>query len=339
MDFGVWSSVSVSSSDFVTSHSLLMQTSSAGGLYSTSNDLSRYLRSILYPTLLPRSVVNEWMKPHSWTASGSSSAYGMPWEILRSTKLTSDGRPIDVITKGGGLEGYFSMVVMIPEFNVGYSILVAGDYAALDNLNEKIIALLVPAVEDIVRAKIKKSYEGVYAAPGKNFYGPLDENFLVRLAVDDIGPGLRIANWTSNGTDFLSFYGKMKGMPNDTSQWTARLLPTGADWAPTVEIWRATAVPLKKAEDEKKIFDDYCFTDVDSLIYGGFSVEEFVFQSGPMGSMQQDGFKPALLTIEGLRQGMFKGEEYDDARESTTADQSDESQEANQWHQGNWVFK
>ncbi|RAO71034.1 uncharacterized protein BHQ10_007046 [Talaromyces amestolkiae] len=47
------------------------------GFYSTPNDLSRYLRSILRAELLPPSTINAWLKHHSWTDSSTSSAYGL----------------------------------------------------------------------------------------------------------------------------------------------------------------------------------------------------------------------------------------------------------------------
>lgn len=241
------------------------------------------------------------MKPHSWTSSGTSSAYGMPWEILRSTKLTRDGRPIDLITKSGALGGYFSTVAVIPEFGLGVTILVAGDSAALFDLRERLVALVVPAIEDLVRATIKKRYEGFYARVD-DWLGPLNRNWSLTLAVDDTGPGLRIRTWTSNGTDFLPVYGKLKGMPEDPTQWSARLLPTNIAWTADEEIWRLTAIPKRKESESGKVFDDYCMTDVDSLAFGGWPVEEFVF--GFFG--QDEGAGPGAVLMPGMRTELFK---------------------------------
>jgi hypothetical protein len=212
----------------------------------------------------------------------------MPWEILRSTKLTPDGRAVDIITKGGLLEGYYSSILMIPEFGIGVTILVAGDYPALVDLREKIIATLIPAVEKLVRDEIRKQYAGTWAN-WPNWWstkrsGP-DMNFSLKLEVDDTGPGLRVLDWFSNGTDFLPVYGRLKGMPEGT-KWQARLILTGVlpksdddddpdpDWS--AETWRLVVVPEKRAGEEKKVFDDFCLTDVDSLMYSGVSIELFV---------------------------------------------------------------
>ena len=239
--------------------------------------------------------------------SGSSSAYGMPWEILRSTKVTKDGRPIDIITKAGGLAGYSSIIAMIPEFNIGYSILVAGDYHGQVDLQERLVSVLVPAVDNISRAVVRQNYEGFYAAAELDS-GLIHDEFSIKLVVDDVGPGLRVSNWTSNHTDFLSVYGRITGMPKEPSQWTARLLPTGVQYGSNAQFWRLTAIPARKAGDEKKIFDDFCINDVDNLVYNGLSVEEFVFDNGPTPNPGGQGteFVPIRLTCTGLRAGYTK---------------------------------
>jgi len=164
------------------------------------------------------------MKPHSWT-SGTHSAYGMPWEMLRTTKLTPDGRGIDIITKGGSLTQYYTTIILIPEFGLGVTILVAGDYGALPDLRENVIATLVPAAEKLIRDEVRKVHSGLYASSHDSF-GPPDLNWSLKIDVDDIGPGLRVKDWISNGTDFMTVYGKFAGMPSDPTKWQARLLPT-----------------------------------------------------------------------------------------------------------------
>ena len=242
--------------------------------------------------------------------SGSSSAYGMPWEILRSTKVTQDGRPIDIITKAGGLAGYSSVIAMIPELNIGYSILVTGDYHAKLDLQERLVSILVPAVDKIARAVVRQNYEGFYATTEVD-HGLIHDEFSIKLVVDDVGPGLRLTNWTSNHTDFLSLYGRLTGMPQQPSQWTARLLPTGVQYGSTAQFWRLTAIPVRKAGEEKKIFDDFCINDVDNLVYNGLSIEEFVFENGPspIPGGQGTEFVPIRLTCTGMRADYVKVDE------------------------------
>lgn len=238
------------------------------------------------------------MKPHSWTSSGTESAYGMPWEILRTNKLVNDGRPIDIITKGGSLGGYYSTIALIPEFGLGLTILIAGDQTALLDIRERLISLVVPAIEDVVRSIARKTYTGWFGLID-DWWGPLNPDWSIGVEVDD-GPGLRLSSFTLNRTDFLPVYGHMKGMPKDESQWEPRLLPTNVIYGGTDQAWRLTAIPKRK-EDENKIFDDYCMTDVDGLLFGGWAMEEFIFKVHP------DRGAEAVL-MKGFRLALFKAD-------------------------------
>lgn len=50
----------------------------------------------------------------------------MPWEIFRTEKiLPSTRRPVTFFTKSGGYDGYTSLVIVLPEHDIGITILVA----------------------------------------------------------------------------------------------------------------------------------------------------------------------------------------------------------------------
>lgn len=215
------------------------------------------------------------MKPRSWS-TGIASAYGMPWEMYRVTTLTPDGRPIDFVTKGGDLTGYRSLIAMIPEFGLGITILVAGNPAAMDDLSERIIGKLVPAVEELLRSEVRAMYAGTYVMHGA------DARSSLKLEVDDVGPGLLITEWISNNVDFLPVYGSLKGMAHSKGNWEARLIPSEINvQAPygkhtfETETWRLTAIQEKSSENKGKILEDFCLRDVDSLMYNGLSLEHF----------------------------------------------------------------
>lgn len=61
---------------------------SAGGLYSTSNDLISLGTAILNKSMLGSWATNKWLKPVSSTSTVGR-GMGAPWEILRSTNLVS----------------------------------------------------------------------------------------------------------------------------------------------------------------------------------------------------------------------------------------------------------
>jgi hypothetical protein len=243
------------------------------------------------------------MKPHSFT-SGTNSAYGMPWEMLRTTKLTPDGRAIDIITKGGSLTGYFSLIAMIPEFGLGVTTLVAGSPSAVGDLSERLIANLIPAVEVLMRQEVRAQYAGFWSHWDEESQSS-NTNWSLNLQVDDVGPGIRVLDWVSNGTDFLSVYGLFKNMGKEQGDWHARLIPTGVysgpdDQGVEFEKWRLTAVPERSAEKEGELLNDFCGTDVDALMYDGFPVEEF--------TIMREEKEASKLFISGLRTKLHKGD-------------------------------
>lgn len=222
----------------------------------------------------------------------------MPWEILRSTKLTPDGRGIDFVTKGGSLPGYYSNIAMVPEFGLGITILVAGVPAALGDLAERVHSKVVELFEEEMRSKVRQHYAG--------YWSSADEisnlsNWSLTLKVDDHGPGLLVTDWISNGTNFLPVYGRLRGLPEDESTWEARLLPAGVshDVEDThTEIWRLTGVKKQSKEDSSMMYNDFCITDADALIFSGKSIEEF--------KITKHGRDAFMLYISGMRTQMLK---------------------------------
>jgi len=131
-----------------------------GGIYSSSSDLSRYLRYILshYNSL---AGIN-WFGGVSWSGS-ESSFYGIPWEIFRTSKILSPiSKPTTFITKGGSLPGYYSHIIMLPDYDLGVTILVAGQQALLAELREEVTVPIVRAVDAAIAKDIDKRYSGSY---------------------------------------------------------------------------------------------------------------------------------------------------------------------------------
>ena len=239
---------------------------STGGIYSTSTDLSIFLRAILNSKLLDESMTNAWFKPHSWS-SGLNAAYGMPWEIYRTTKLLSDtDRGMTIVTKGGTLHGYYSHIILLPEYNFAITALVAGDFQALHWLEKKVLTATTRVVESIARSQTKERYSGKYQASAINSSLVLELNGSSGLVID---------SWISNGTDFLLEYVAMYTGKRDLDQGRVQLLPAGTRRSNGGEVWRATFVPnYRKIES---VIDGCMINDVDVLMYGDRSLQEFVF--------------------------------------------------------------
>jgi CubicO group peptidase (beta-lactamase class C family) len=97
--------------------------SASGGIYSTTNDQSKLRIAILNSTLLPPEKTHEWLKPVTHTADLHFSL-GRPWEILRHPQ-GADGRIVDLYTKAGDLSQYSAYLVLSPDHEYEFSVLMA----------------------------------------------------------------------------------------------------------------------------------------------------------------------------------------------------------------------
>jgi CubicO group peptidase (beta-lactamase class C family) len=132
-----------------------------GGIYSSSRDLSRYLRYILthYNGLTP--ALN-WLHPASYSA-GMNSFFGMPWEIYRTSNiLPHTDRPVAFVTKSGGLPGYFSIIMIVPDYDLGVTILVGGQGQLLSELRKLVTIPLIEAIECMAFEQMGVVYGGTY---------------------------------------------------------------------------------------------------------------------------------------------------------------------------------
>ncbi|KAI5779896.1 hypothetical protein DFH27DRAFT_604805 [Peziza echinospora] len=259
----------------------------AGGIFTSSHDLSIFLRTILaafpYSTdpdsfpnkhsALPADKVREWLTPTAFT--GGKSLLGRPWEIKRRTIHGAHGeRPVTQYTKAGGGTGYNAGIILLPEYGIGVTILVAGDTGhfklggkryhyhwatiARQILEEK---GLIQAIEQAAYEEARRGYLGEYLFHSNILDGddganpPLEKTQIKKEVilsgmelVLDKGPGIRIKRWISNGTDFLETLGTVRiqmpirRVPGAVA--VARLYPVGNirgrrgdQWAEDWRVW------------------------------------------------------------------------------------------------------
>lgn len=265
-----------------------------GGIYTSSADMSKYLRYILthYNGINP--ALN-WINPAS-PGEGINSFYGVPWEIFRTDKiLLASKRTVQFITKGGGLPGYFSTIMLLPEYDIGITILVAGKAGLLGKLQNIIAVTLVRAAEALAIKQLQERYAGTYISqdPGLN-------SSLVLVADHR---GLVVEKFISNSTDvFRSDLKGMLGAPKD-QDWYMQVFPTMLykdEDAREGEKWRLVATKVRDDKD-RGIFDEFCATDVDFVAYGARAINEFVFWKGGdgvCGSVSASGFRVKLVRQE-----------------------------------------
>lgn len=262
------------------------QSCRTSGIYSTSRDLSIFLRALLRSELLDESTTNAWFKPHSWSSS-LHAAYGMPWEIYRTTDLLRDSdRGMTIITKIGNLYGYFSHIIMLPEYDIAITILVAGDPKARSWLENKVLTPITNIVEKIARHQTRTRYGGLYGS----------SNINSSISLDLCGSsGLVITEWISNGTDFLHEFVSLHS-DDEFIEGRVQLVPAGIRRSNGAEVWSATFVP--KSRQSKSVIDVCMVNDVDLFMYGGRSVHDFLFLLNENGRVSDVELPALRITLQ-----------------------------------------
>ncbi|KYK60625.1 hypothetical protein DCS_01763 [Drechmeria coniospora] len=191
--------------------------SPAFGGYSTLRDLARLGVGILNHTLLSAEETRRWMKPLSHTDRVWVSL-GAPWEIMRHVD-TGSNIVTDVYCKAGNSLAYSSFFCLLPDYDVGFTVLSASTTKSRLRLTgmlaDTILDNLVPGLLAQGAAEAKDRFAGTYTTKA------MGSQVSLKISVNQtVGapPGLILSNFTYNGTDLLA-----NGLlPN-------RLVPTIAD--------------------------------------------------------------------------------------------------------------
>ncbi|OBT65869.1 hypothetical protein VE03_05427 [Pseudogymnoascus sp. 23342-1-I1] len=260
---------------------------SSGGLLSTTNDMAKFGIGILNSTLLPDDETREWLKPVSHTAHFEYSI-GRPWEILRYTHAS--GVITDIYTKLGDSGAYSGFIVLLPDYNAGFSILSGSTslyrFSAVTQVAEVITNSIVPALAAQAAKEAEKKFAGVYNST-------VALNSSLALSVNQTAgaaPGLLISSWISNGTDLLA------QLPASLGPGPYRLQPSISDSESGTEAFRLVAgldAPIPpNTEAPKGLFTSmsYLAADwilLDSPTYGGIGISLFVFKIGSDGNVEE----------------------------------------------------
>jgi hypothetical protein len=269
-----------------------------GGIFSSAEDLSKYLRYVLthYNGITP---ANNWAHPHS-PAEGMFSFYGMPWEIFRTDKiLQGSRRPVQFVTKSGGLPGYFSIIMFLPEYDLGITILIASDKPALlDELREAVTVTLVRAAEQLSVHQLETRYAGTYTASRP------DLNSSITLEADH--RGLVVTRFVSNSTDILSSpLPDFAGAPRDRP-WYVQLVPTllySDEKKKEGERWRLLIVD-ERTDKSRGVWDDFCITNIEGAYYAEIPINDVLLwegEDGTIDTVELAAFRSKLLKEDGAK--------------------------------------
>ncbi|EED16113.1 beta-lactamase, putative [Talaromyces stipitatus ATCC 10500] len=245
----------------------------AGGLYASIKDLSTVGRAILNNALLSPATTRRWLKPITHTASPSYSV-GAPWEIYSFENV--DGRTVDLYTKSGDLGAYSSMTALLPDYNIGFTILAAGPGTTelVAALTDAVAQSLIPALELAAREKARQIYTGVYSGQGTD-----KKNSSLVISMDN-GPGLKVTQWVSDSQDMLQVAEALTG--SDSLE--VRLYPTALqqkrDGSCLMQSFRAVfGSPTTSNKFIGPVTgSSISWEFVDSYKYGNVGVDEFLFE-------------------------------------------------------------
>ncbi len=256
----------------------------AGSAYSSSSELSVIGRAILKSTLLSPAQTRRWMKPLSHTSSPGYSV-GAPWEIVRTTV---GGNQVDLYTKGGDLGSYASILVLIPDYDVGFSVLVSGPQpgSARTQFSDIIVKTFLPALENAARSEAESAYSGRYTSAVPSL------NSSITLSTDSGKAGLIVSNWISNGSDLIHALNTAPTTPSGpraNRKFSVRLLPNNLKSLRsnngTQEIgFRATFEDTAEA-NQSGTFSGNCGTwgRLENYLFKGVALDDFTITVGPNG--------------------------------------------------------
>ncbi|KAI0106482.1 putative penicillin-binding protein [Nemania sp. FL0031] len=248
------------------------------GVYSSSDNLARLGRNILLNTQLSDFDTRRWMKPKSHTSSLFASVGG-PWEIWRTKSQITSGRAVDLYTKSGSVGEYTSQLILLPDFGVSLSVLVAGSSRGpvVTIATEIVLQSLIPVLENVTISEACDKICGTYESSLPNM------NSSIAIAAD--ATGLYLDRWVNRGVDIKAVVNAYAIGTGSSPVRAVRIQATNLqDSSNIAEGGHQVAYRISfdmSSEDmtgPPRILDPnaHQWTSTDSPIYGGIGIDDFV---------------------------------------------------------------
>ncbi|KAH7019730.1 beta-lactamase [Ilyonectria destructans] len=251
----------------------------SGGFYTNTKDLLKFGNSILDNTLLDPVTTRRWLKPVAFTDS-SGVMVGYSWEIMRTKNVTGDGRTIPANYKSGHLPGYQSALILVPDFDLVLTILVAGPMqeateSLLQHFGSRFMERMIPPLEQAAKDEAAIKYGGTYSDASTN------STMVIKT---DEGPGLSVSELTIRGVnmlvDFTGRAARLRLYPSNLKStgkeaWrsvTSTLTEEEIDFIESGLIWEQATCPTLGTLDRRgygyKALDEFIFTlsDTDRVL-------------------------------------------------------------------------
>lgn len=260
-------------------------------MYSSVADISALGRAILKSTLMPPVVTRRWLKP-AVMSSELIAGVGYPWGVRRVVVPYENGKHVvDAFNKAGAIGSYMSLFVLLPDYDAGFSILIAGTPVP-GNMNfalaDIIGAQMIPALEAAAREQAEAKFGGEYAEEEEE--GAEGTGTSLRLTTQPDRPGLGIENWMRNGTDMGNVAVVLQGGYGPVNA-SVRMYPAGLE---TVKpdgsrrvAYKAVFEDLNQAARTDTMFSTDCGTWVSftGVVYATQPLDQFIFEIDPEGNV------------------------------------------------------
>lgn len=170
-------------------------------MYSSISDISSLGRAIFRNSVLTAAQTRRWLRPAATTADiyeGVSYPWGYRRIPLGPPGSSLMNRIVDSYNKAGSINKYASLLILLPDYDVGFSALLAGGWPGNANwdIADTIGPILLPALEAAAREQADEIFAGTYTAES-------GLNSSLTLSTDPEKPGIGVDRWVSNGTDMI----------------------------------------------------------------------------------------------------------------------------------------
>jgi hypothetical protein len=256
-------------------------------MYASTNDLSTLGRAMLSSQLIKPVLTRRWLRPVSYSADPAA-AVGAPWGLRRIQlqPATQPFRALTAFVKSGAFQDYSSFITLMPQFNLGFSIMLAGK-APLSNFEiaDFIGAAIVPAYDAAARNEAGLIFAGTYVSAHTGTNGTSSNaSTSITVTVDPAKPGLGITSWISNGTNMIDLAVKVQSGLNVTAQNPeVRLYYTQLESKTASggkeQSWKAVFEDTGVPWTDGGLFSTACgaWVGITGVTYGSLPLDEFIF--------------------------------------------------------------
>jgi hypothetical protein len=263
-------------------------------MYSSASDLSTVGRGILSSKLIKPAVTRRWLNPVTFSADYLASI-GAPWGVRRIqlAKDTQPHRTLSVFTKAGTFRKYTAFITLLRDFNIGFTIMMAGTPALNNFLGADLLgASLIPAYDAVARDEADKKYSGIYVAGPTVLNGTAGNSSSLTISTNPNKPGLGVGPWTSNGTNMVDMVIKLLSGSNSTPlKPEVRLYYTQLESKTSSggmrQSWKAVFEDTGGPAAGQQLWSTDCgaWVGITGVTYGSPPLDEFIFNLDSTGKV------------------------------------------------------